>query len=37
MPSIGINPKLYSREYVLGDDGVTRQYTRILVDDGELV
>jgi hypothetical protein len=21
----------------LGDDGVTRQYTRILVDDGELV
>ena len=33
---LGVLPELYRREYITGDDGVVRQYTRILIDDGEL-
>ena len=33
---LGVLPELYRREYITGDDGVVRQYTRMLIDDGEL-
>ena len=37
LPCYGVMPNLFRREYVTGEDGVVRQYNRILIDEGELV